>query len=116
MPKETEEQKGKRSQAIQEGYKKAIETPLDTAKHCMKVLEMAPVTADKGNPNSVSDAGVGADMAAAGLRGAIMNIEINLGSIKDQDYVNNMKEEIKELHEKGENILKKVREEVDNKL
>lgn len=116
MPKETEEQKGKRSQAIQKGYKKAIETPLDTAKQCMKVLEMAPLTADKGNPNSVSDAGVGADMAAAGLRGAIMNIEINLGSIKDQDYVDNMKEEIKQLHEEGENILKKVREEVEKKL
>ena len=116
MPKETEEQKKIRSEAIQKGYKKAIETPFETANLCMKVLEMSHITAEKGNPNSISDAGVGADMAASGLRGAIMNIKINLGSIKDESYVSEMKKEIDDLNTRSEQMLRKVLGTVGKKL
>jgi glutamate formiminotransferase/formiminotetrahydrofolate cyclodeaminase len=116
MPKETDEEKSERSKAIQAGYKKAIETPLDTANVCMKVLESAYAVAEKGNKNSISDAGVGADMAASGLEGALINIKINLGSIKDEDYVKQMKESIVEMTGRKNELLSNVKTYVEENL
>jgi glutamate formiminotransferase/formiminotetrahydrofolate cyclodeaminase len=65
MPKETEGQKKKRSQAIQEGYKIAATVPLETSKICEKILDVALVVAEKGNQRSITDASVSALMAKA---------------------------------------------------
>jgi formiminotetrahydrofolate cyclodeaminase len=116
MPKETDEEKAERSKAIQIGYKKAIETPLETAQVCLRVLEAALPVAEKGNKNSISDAGVGADMAASGLEGALINIRVNPGSIKDEDYVKEMEARIAEMTLKKEELLAKVKRTVDENL
>jgi methenyltetrahydrofolate cyclohydrolase len=100
MPKETEEQKEKRQQALQAGYKSAALVPLETAKTCEKILNLALVAAQKGNKNSITDAGVSALMAHAGVDSAIFNVKINLGSIKDEKFVEKISFELKELHEK----------------
>ncbi|MCK5112283.1 MAG: glutamate formimidoyltransferase, partial [Thermoplasmatales archaeon] len=94
MPKETEEQKEKRKQAIQKGYKTAAKVPLETAKACEKILDIAMVVAEKGNKNSITDAAVSALMAQAGVKSAILNIKINLGSIKDDEFVERISFEI----------------------
>jgi glutamate formiminotransferase/formiminotetrahydrofolate cyclodeaminase len=97
MPKETEEQKTKRSAAIQNGYKTAAMVPLETAMTCAEVLDVALVVAQKGNVNSITDAAVSAIMAKAGVEGAILNIRINLGSIKDEKFVKEMLTDLENL-------------------
>jgi formiminotetrahydrofolate cyclodeaminase len=116
MPKESDDEKAERSKAIQAGYKKAIATPVDTAEVCLKVLESALPVAQKGNKNSISDAGVGADMAASGLEGALVNIKINLGSIKDEDYVKEMNEKIEIMSKRKDELLSAVKKVVDENL
>ncbi|MGA1819436.1 MAG: glutamate formimidoyltransferase [Thermoplasmatota archaeon] len=109
LPKDTDEEKAERSNAIQTGYKKAIATPLETAEVCLKVLEIGVSVARKGNKNSISDVGVGADMAGTGLDGAIMNIKINLGSIKDEDYVADMDARIVSMIARKEELISSIR-------
>ncbi len=116
MPKETDEQKQARSAKIQEGYKKAIATPIETAIACMEVLELSLPISTKGNPNSITDVGVGAQMAATGLDGAIFNVKINLGSIKDQDFVVAKNKEINELIDRKNKVLTEVLKNVDERL
>lgn len=112
MPKETEQQKTKRSAAIQNGYKTAAMVPLETAMTCAEVLDVALVVAQKGNVNSITDAAVSAIMAKAGVEGAILNIRINLGSIKDEKFVKEMSTDLENLlkctSKKTEEILKIV--------
>ncbi len=86
LPKETEEQKAERSAAIQAGYRAAVEPPAAVCERALRVLELAAEVAERGNPNAVSDAGVAALLAASALDGAALNVEINLGSIKDEAY------------------------------
>ena len=107
MPKETEEQKKKRSAAIQEGYKTAAAVPLETANTCEKILDVAMVVAKKGNQNSITDSAVSALMAQAGVEAAILNIKINLGSIKDETFVKKISSEIDKLQK---NTVKKTEE------
>ncbi|MEA2055237.1 MAG: cyclodeaminase/cyclohydrolase family protein, partial [Candidatus Thermoplasmatota archaeon] len=97
MPKETEEQKKKRSAAIQKGYKTAASVPLETAKTCEKILNVAQIVAEKGNQSSITDAAVSALMAKAGVESAILNVKINLGSIKDEKFVEKLSFELDEL-------------------
>ncbi|MHA2366375.1 MAG: cyclodeaminase/cyclohydrolase family protein, partial [Candidatus Hodarchaeales archaeon] len=94
MPKDTDEQKQARSQAIQEGYKKASEVPYRSAELSMSALKIIQGIIQIGNPNAISDCGVGALLLHAGLKGAIYNIKINLGSIKDKNFVIEMKTKI----------------------
>jgi glutamate formiminotransferase/formiminotetrahydrofolate cyclodeaminase len=116
MPKDTEEQKNKRSNAIQKGYKTASQVPLKTAKTCEKILDIAKVIAERGNVNSITDAAVSALMAKAGVKGAILNVKINLGSIKDEAFVNDLSKELENLEkkteEKTDNILRIVKEKI----
>ncbi len=90
MPKETDEQKQARSKAIQAATRLATEVPLQTAKSAAKVIDMAQTVAEKGNPNAVTDAGVAALLGLAAVEGALLNVDINLGSIKDQEYKSNI--------------------------
>lgn len=101
MPKETEEEKKARSEAIQEGYKVAMEVPLRCAEECYNVLKLQRVFANYGNVNAITDVGVGTLLAATGLEGAILNVKINLKSIKDIDYKNMMEEKINTLMSEG---------------
>lgn len=112
MPKETDEEKQKRSDAIQAGYKKALELPLDCAKECKRVLELQNVFANYGNVNAITDVGVGALLAYTGLEGALLNVSINLNSIKDDDYREEKTKEAEELLKKG----KELREDLMNKV
>lgn len=97
MPKETDEEKKARSNAIQEGYKIALEVPLKCAEKCYKVLELQDVFAEHGNVNAITDIGVGVLLAYSGLEGALLNVTINLGSIKDVDYKNATSEKVASL-------------------
>lgn len=114
LPKETDEEKKARSAAIQEGYKKALEIPLKAAELCLKGLEMQDIYAHKGNKNAITDVGVGTLLLQAGLEGALFNVLINVNSIKDEAYANNIRERaadlLKKSKEKKEETLKVVYE------
>ncbi|HDQ16297.1 MAG TPA: glutamate formimidoyltransferase [Bacteroidetes bacterium] len=116
MSKETEKQKEARSKAIQEGYKTAAKVPLETARTCREAFDLAKVVAEKGNQNSITDAAVSALMANAGVKSAILNIEINLGSIKDEKFVKNISAELDELEKNAETKTRKIIEIVKGKM
>lgn len=101
MPKGTDEEKAARSAAIQEGYKAAIDSPLTTARECVEVMRVAEPLQGKINTNAMSDFGVGALMAYAGLEGAVMNVRINLPVIKDRDYAAAIEREVHGLLKEG---------------
>jgi len=86
MPKETPEEQAARSEVIQQGYRVAVEPPMCVCMRSLRVLELALQVAEQGNPNAVSDAGVAALLAATALEGGSLNVEINLGSIKDEAF------------------------------
>ena len=83
MPKNTEEDKRLRSEAIQRATLFATQVPLETMKTSFKAFELCKAMAETGNPNSVSDAGVGALAARAAVLGAGLNVKINASSLKD---------------------------------
>lgn len=97
LPKETEEEKSARSRAIQEGYKEALEVPLKCAQKCHRVMELQGVFAENGNVNAITDIGVGILLAYSGLEGALLNVTINLGSIKDEDYRETVSRKVSKL-------------------
>ena len=86
LPKDTDELKAARSEQIQAAYKAAVEPPLRVCRDALTVLELAEQIVEQGNPNAVSDAGVAALLAASALEGAALNVEINLGSIKEESF------------------------------
>jgi len=101
LPKATDDEKKARTAAIQAGYKEAIQSPLDIARECVAVLHLAARLLGKSNSNALSDLGVAAQQAYAGLEGAIMNVRINLPSIKDADFVTATKADIASLLQEG---------------
>lgn len=97
LPKETEQEKAARTGAIQTALKGAVEVPLKVAQECDEILKMSEFVATKGNKNAASDGGAGALMASAGLRAALLNVEINLGLIQDEQFVSNTRDTIEPL-------------------
>ena len=87
MPKDTDEQKAVRATAMQDALKNATMPPMHIAEAAVKIIDLCMPAAEKGNRWAVSDAGVAVLMAEAALRAAALNVLINLGTIKDQDFV-----------------------------
>ena len=93
MPKGTDEEKAARKQAIQDATKYATEVPMKTIKASFEVFDICEAMIKKGNPASVSDAGVGALCARAAVRGAYLNVKINASSLNDKEYAQKMIDE-----------------------
>lgn len=83
MPKETDEQKTARSQAIQRELENATRIPLANAERCHQALSLCDKLRDRSNPNAASDLMAAFYLAHAGLRGCLANVEINAASLKD---------------------------------
>lgn len=93
MPKETDEEKQARSEAIQRETQYAAQVPMEVARAVYEVLPMIDTVAQKGNSNAVTDACVSMMCARTAILGALLNVRINLTSIKDEAFVNAMREE-----------------------
>jgi formiminotetrahydrofolate cyclodeaminase len=89
---------------------------METARRCMEVIELSALVAEKGNPNSITDVGVGAIMASSGMDGALYNVRINLSSIKDSTFVENTEKEMNDMANLKEDMLKDVLSKVQEKL
>lgn len=87
MPRGSDEEKRARTAAIQEALKVATRVPMATAERCLDVLRLVEPVAAQGNTNVVSDAATALYLADAALRAAVVNVNINLKSIKDEAFV-----------------------------
>ncbi len=120
LPKKTPEDKAHRAQALQEANKTATRVPLGTLQESIRPLELAVVVADKGNQNSLSDAGVAALCGRVAAEGAYYNVVINLPSVDDPVFRKEIKAEADELlaraHELADQIAKLVRERLEAAL
>lgn len=85
-PRKTPEQKQAREAAVQTALKEAAEVPLTIAECCAQIVDLALPAAEMGNQWAVSDAGAGVLLAEASMRAVLLNVYINLSSIKDEDY------------------------------
>jgi len=97
LPADTDEQKAAKTRAVDAALLGAAAVPLETAKACAAVAELAASVAAKGNQNAVSDAGVAALLAEAGCRGAIYNVRINVSSLSDKSSGAGLLEEARQV-------------------
>jgi glutamate formiminotransferase/formiminotetrahydrofolate cyclodeaminase len=100
LPKNTDLEKKLRSAAIQSATKHAIEVPFEVMKTAFQSLEVIQAMATIGNPNSLSDAGVGALCARTAVYGAYLNVRINAGGLADKDFASRISEQAKDLLER----------------
>ena len=97
LPRKTPEQKKTRTLAMQAALKEAAQVPLTIAERCAQIVDLALPAAETGNQWAVSDAGVGALLAEACMHAALLNVYINLASIKDDQFVAKTRERIEAI-------------------
>jgi len=116
LPRKTSDEKAARQEAMQTALKEAAEVPLKIAECCAQIVDLALPAAEMGNAWAVSDAGVGALLAEAAMHGALLNVYINLASIKDQEYVEATRRRIDEITSGKEELKARVLEIVHDKI
>lgn len=116
LPKNTDEEKAKRTEAIQLATRNAMEIPFQVMKTCYQSMEVMYAMVQTGNPNSVTDAGVGALAARSAVLGAALNVRVNAGGLNDKEYVDNMLREVNELVEKTIEKEKEILQVVNEKI
>lgn len=118
LPKNTEEEKRARSEAVQEATLYAATVPLKTMKSAFSAYPIVEAMIENGNPNSVSDAGVGALALRTAIYGAYLNVTINASSLKDRDKAEEITAEALSILERSEKtekeLLEKVRDMIGN--
>jgi glutamate formiminotransferase/formiminotetrahydrofolate cyclodeaminase len=110
MPKNDEAAKSARTAAIESATRHAIEVPLQVARTAAAVLPIAANMVEHGNPNSVTDAGVGAMAARTAVLGAILNAQVNAKDLKDRAYVAEVLAECERLTNEVESAERAIRE------
>jgi glutamate formiminotransferase/formiminotetrahydrofolate cyclodeaminase len=108
LPKKTDEQIVAREEAIQKAYKEAARVPMNTVKLCKEALEPILLVTECGNLNSITDAGVAAMVANAGVKGAAMNVKINLEPITDKEFIAQMLRETEQYEKEADAITQQV--------
>ena len=116
LPKSTDEEKLARTNAIQEATKFAIEIPFQVMMASYNSMEVIKAMAEIGNPNSVSDAGVGALCARSAVKGAFMNVRINTNGYNDKVYVAETLKRGKEIENKAIALEEEILKIVDGKI
>ncbi|MDR1201000.1 MAG: cyclodeaminase/cyclohydrolase family protein [Tannerellaceae bacterium] len=116
LPKETEEEKAERSRVIQEATKEAASIPMMVAEEMASVMETIIYVAHKGNQNAVTDACVAMMSARACVLGALLNVRINLASIKEEAFVERMKKKADHLEAEAIHIETKLLDWVKTKI
>lgn len=118
LPKDTEPEIAAREKAMADATRRAAEVPLAVMQEAVRVLELARVTAEKGNVNSVSDAGVAALMAHTAVLGAGLNVKINLTGFPDETYRESTLARMRELEAQAgglrDDILRIVHQKIEN--
>ena len=112
LPKETEDEKKERSRKILEGTLKAMKSPLDLCKQCYNFYDNIDVAVEHGNKMLLSDAGCAAVLLHAAIETSIINVKINLNSLRSKDFAKGVEGEIikieKESLDRKNSIMDKV--------
>ncbi len=116
LPKKTEQEKIERKEAIENASKYAMEIPFKVMETCFNSMEVMKAMAETGNPNSVSDAGVGALCALAGVEGAFLNVKINASGIEDKTFTQDLVAKGTEIAKLAKQTRDDIIEIVDNKI
>jgi len=116
LPKESAEEKAARSAAIESATKYAAEIPLKVMETASKSYQLLSEMVEKGNPNSISDIGVGALATRACVEGAALNVRINLGQLKDEKFKSALVEKVRKISADSDAQFKKINQAVESKL
>src|SRR5688500_14784732 len=116
LPKESAEEKTARSSAIQTANKYAAEIPLRVMETSFKAYELLGEMADKGNPASISDVGVGALAVRACIEGAAMNVRINLSGLKEEKVKTDLQEKVRKITADSDSEFAKIHQVVESKI
>jgi len=116
LPKQSDAERVSRAAAIEAATRAATEVPLETARLCGEVLHRCAAAARLGHAQAVTDAGVGTQMAFAGLVGALYNVEVNLNGLSDEVFCGAASAEAAALRVAAEEVVRGVDEEVAKRL
>src|SRR5229473_4696553 len=116
LPKESAEEKASRATAVESATKYAAEIPLKVMQTASKSYELLGEMAEKGNPNSISDVGVGICATRACVDGAALNVRINLANLKDEKFKSDLQKKVRKLQADSESEFKKIDQIVQSKL
>jgi glutamate formiminotransferase/formiminotetrahydrofolate cyclodeaminase len=116
LPKESAEEKAARTAALQGASKYAAEIPLRVMETAFKSYQILAEMADKGNPASISDVGVGLLATRACIQGAALNVRINLAGLKDETLKSNLQEKVRKISAESESEFKKIDQIVESKI
>ena len=106
----------KKEKMLQDAYQGAANVPLLTARKCLKIIELADFVSEKGNPNTITDAGVSALMAHAGFQGAVFNVRVNLKYIEDETFISAIDGELKDLEKKVGELMAVIEKRVESAI
>jgi len=112
LPKNSDEEKAARSKAIEDASKYAMEIPFRTAELAFESMEVMAKMVEIGNPNSITDAGVGVLCARTAVLGAAMNVRINASGIKDKAFTEDLVSRVNEIEKKAEALEAAVRSKI----
>jgi len=116
MPRESEEEKTARSEAIQAALKQAMSVPLAICRNLYEAIGLCEPLLEKGNVNLVSDVGVAAELIAGGFASAVLNVEINLSGIKEPNMTKKIRDELSSKEKQIEKIREKVVSQTKEKI
>lgn len=116
LPKSTDDEKSLRSAAIQDATWQAINVPLMLSEYSLCSLEQLPILLTHGNTNALSDLGVGVLLLQSGLRGAHLNVKINLGGIKDALRAEEVRDLIANREQRAQEITDQLLQQISDML
>jgi glutamate formiminotransferase/formiminotetrahydrofolate cyclodeaminase len=116
LPKDSADEKKARSAAIEQGTKHAAEIPLKVMEAASKSYEILSEMAEKGNPASISDVGVGTLAVRACIGGAALNVRINLGQLKDEKFRYELLKKVQKISADSDARFKEINQVVESKL
>jgi len=116
MPKKTVEEQRRRAESMEQALREAAEVPLRAVLSCFKVIQIAEDLLSIGNPNLISDVGVGVIMAQAALESAALNVEINLKYIRNTAFKNKKREKLAGILPQGIRAKREILEEVKRRI
>ncbi|SHH24749.1 cyclodeaminase/cyclohydrolase family protein [Tepidibacter thalassicus] len=116
MPSSTDEEKKIKAETMEKALKKACEVPVKIVRTCYDAIKLHEELVDKGSKLAISDVGVGVQCLRAALISGQLNVIININSIKDEEYVKKVKEEIDRLVLEGTKLADEVYKKVEKIL
>lgn len=114
LPKHSDEEKAVRENAIENATQEATRVPLEVMSLCRELIHLSETVASKGNTNAISDAGVSALMIRSACRGAYYNVRINLSSLKDSAFIQEISSKASQILEETESTATRILEQIES--